>query len=131
MRCHLCNILRHLSTGASQARAFEENYFPPRRERIGNRRIPIIECPREVLKEQQRETESLSKAAVRIFLFFCFNESRRSCDIACSWHVLSPLFPDQLLAAVNIDRCSGDRCVRHEVDRERSNVRWANDAFDR
>jgi len=41
------------------------------------------------------------------------------------------LFPDELLAAVNIERSSSDRCVRHEVDREGSNVSGADDAIDR
>ena len=38
---------------------------------------------------------------------------------------------EQLLAAINIESCSGHRCVRHEVDRQGSNVGGANDALDR
>jgi len=41
----------------------------------------------------------------------------------------SPL--DELLAAVDVVRYSGDRCVRHEVDGERGDVDRADDAPDR
>jgi hypothetical protein len=40
-----------------------------------------------VLKEQQWETGAPSKAAVRIFFFFCIDELRRSGDIARKSHV--------------------------------------------
>jgi hypothetical protein len=38
---------------------------------------------------------------------------------------------DELLTAVDVVRCSGDRCVRHEVDGERGDVGRADYAPDR
>src|SRR5260370_22269921 len=43
-----------------------------------------------------------------------------------STHEASALY--QLLAAVDLDRCSGDRCGRHDVDRQGRNVSGPNHA---
>src|SRR5260370_39911194 len=50
------------------------------------------------------------------------------CHESIPSEALSPL--DELLTAIYVVSCPGDRCVRHEVDRELSNVRRADHSPD-
>jgi hypothetical protein len=52
MRCHAGYRLRHLSGGPSDSGVVEEEHFASRRERIGDRRISVVERAREMLQAQ-------------------------------------------------------------------------------
>jgi hypothetical protein len=79
---HSCNRRRNFSGAACQTRGFEQDNFPAGSERIGNGGIPIVQCPGELLKEQQREARPLSETAIRVFSFLCRKELRRSARVA-------------------------------------------------
>jgi hypothetical protein len=51
MTRHPGNRVGHLTRRPSHARAVEQNDFSPGGKRIGDRRVPIVERSREVLKE--------------------------------------------------------------------------------
>src|SRR5437867_9890779 len=65
---------RNLTARTSHTRALKQDDLSPRRQWVGNRRVPIVECPGKMLKEQQWEPRAVSKAAIRVFFLFRLKE---------------------------------------------------------
>src|SRR4029453_6632261 len=55
-----------LSGPPRYARVVEQDDFSLRCERIGHRRIPVVECSREMLEKHQRTSGSAAETAIRI-----------------------------------------------------------------
>ena len=68
MRRHSLNRVGDVAGGPSDAGVVEENDFSSRRQCVRDRRIPIVECPHEVLKAQEGASRPVAKAAVRVRL---------------------------------------------------------------
>lgn len=64
----------------------EENDLSADGKRIRDRRIPIVECPSEVLKEEQRYAGAASKTAVSICFVVHLKELRWGGDVTSSFH---------------------------------------------
>ena len=76
MRRHPLNRVGHVAGGPSDAGVVEQNDFSSRRKRVRDCRIPIVECPHEVLKAQEGTPRPVAKAAVRIRLVLRVKELR-------------------------------------------------------
>src|SRR5436190_6090805 len=77
---------RNLTARTSQPRAFKQDDLSPRRKWVGNRRVPIVECPSEMLKEQEWEPGTGSKAPICVFPFFRLKE------FSCTTYVAGGLY---------------------------------------
>ena len=61
----------NLPCGASSARALTGSDFSTAREPIGDGRIPVVECPGELLQKQKGKVATISKASsARVTLSF-------------------------------------------------------------
>ena len=65
---------RNLTARTSNSRTFEQDDLSPRCQWVGHRRVPIVESPSEMLKEQQWEPGAVPKAAICVFLLFRLDE---------------------------------------------------------
>jgi hypothetical protein len=63
---HTRHRRRDLASRPSDTRIIEEDDFPTRRERVRDGRVPVVEGPGEVLKEQQRLAWTMAEATIRI-----------------------------------------------------------------
>jgi len=81
---HSLNRVGDVAGGRSDAGVVEQNDFSSRRQCVRDRRIPIVECPHEVLKAQEGASWPVAKAAVRIRLVLRVKELRARGDGAGS-----------------------------------------------
>src|SRR6266581_7334236 len=65
---------RNLAARTSKPCTFEQDDLSPCCKWFGHRRVPIVECPSEMLKEQQWEPGTVSKAAICVFSLFRLQE---------------------------------------------------------
>ncbi len=72
--------------GAPYAGVVEENDLASRRERIGDRRIPIVQRSDEMLKKQQGMAGPAAEAAVSISFVLTLQELRWGGDVAGGCH---------------------------------------------
>src|SRR5262249_7976030 len=79
---HAGDCRRYRARGASDAGVVEKNDFPAGCERIGDRRVPVVERAGEVLKTEKRTCGARAKAAVGIPLFTNLQELGWSSDVA-------------------------------------------------
>lgn len=82
MRRHSGHRGWHFAGGPAYARAVEQNHFPIRCQRIGDCRIPVVQCPGEVLETQQRASDSAANPPIRVRFGLTAQELRRSGDVA-------------------------------------------------
>src|SRR6266705_1608049 len=71
---HARHRFRNLTARTPQPRALEQNDLSSRRKWVGNGRVPIVECPGEMLKEQQGEPGAVSKAPICVLSVFGLKE---------------------------------------------------------
>ena len=77
MRRHRRNSGRYCASRSANAGAVEQNHFTLGRERIDDGRIPVVECPHEMLQAEQRAAGGLTEAAVRVCVVADDEELRR------------------------------------------------------
>src|SRR3989454_10561825 len=65
---------RNLAARTSKPCTFEQDDLSPCCKWVRNRRVPIVECPSEMLKEQQWKPGAFPKAAIRVFFLFRLKE---------------------------------------------------------
>jgi hypothetical protein len=71
---HSGHRLGYIAARPADSGVLEEDDLSSGSERIGHRRIPVVERPGEVLQTEQRQASALAEAPVRVGMSFGLNE---------------------------------------------------------
>src|SRR5262245_23030981 len=83
---HSGDRVRNLASGTPETCALEQNDLSARCERVGDGRIPIIECSCEVLQTQQGTSGTRPEAPISIGFIILLLKLSRGCRVAGILH---------------------------------------------